>query len=69
MESKPIVIAEFALIITEKGARPEIVYTNKSLAGFIPPEEVDRIFGKVRDLLVEELVKGGVLAGEGVTIQ
>ncbi len=67
--SKPIVIAEFALVIPRKGARPELVYNSKGLVGPLHPEEVDEIMGKVRDLLVEELVKGGVLVGEGVTIQ
>ncbi len=67
--SKPIVIAEFALIIPEKGARPELAFVSKGLVGPLHPSEVDRIMGKVRDLLVEELVKGGVLVAEGVTVQ
>ena len=66
---KPIVIAEFALVVKELGARPDLVYISKGLVGPLHPEEIDKIMGKVRDLLVEELVKGGVLVAEGVTIQ
>ena len=66
--AKPTVIAEFALIIPEEGARPELRYNSWGLVGPLHPKQVDELMGRVRDFLIKELVEGGALVPEEAVI-